>query len=81
MFQCKVCSEKDRRIADLKEQTEFLRAEVRRVTQAPQQTRFVDVNTEMNALLSGEAEQLEPHATHLDPEVLAERDALLSGDY
>lgn len=69
-----MCAEKDKRIADLHDQITALRG----MLQPAVPPAFADVHREANALLNGVTEQLEPS---LPPEVVAEREALLSGTY
>lgn len=71
---CKVCAEKDARIADLKAQI----ASLHNLLQPVRAPANPEVHHEANAVLNGVNEQIEPE---LSPEILAERDALLSGTY
>lgn len=74
MFHCKVCAEKDHRLVDLKDEISYLR----KLLQPPRAAANPNVHQEANALLNGVSEQIQPDES---PEVLAERDALLSGTY
>jgi len=73
---CAVCAEKDARIADLRDQVEFLRASL----MPAQLPTYANVHQEANAILNGVNEQILSEQS-VSPEVLAERDALLSGTY
>ncbi len=81
MFDCKVCKEKEKRIDELKEQISYfknvLHPKDTRVTYIPPQ------NLEEDALLSGglQEESVLPQDQIESPEVLAEREAMLSGTY
>lgn len=93
MFKCRACEDKLTRIADLKEANADivnsmrahladLSAEVARLHNIISPVRRAandNDNLEANALLSGHSEQIE--VTEVSPEVLAERESLLSGTY
>lgn len=85
MFKCKVCEEKDKRVQEMdrlySKTLEAQKAEIenlRTLLVPPSRDYYRDTNLEANALLNGVSEQIE---VPMDPEVLAERDALLSGTY
>lgn len=81
MFNCKVCLEKEKRISELKEQIsyfkEVLHPKDTRVTYVPPQSAEEDV------LLAGggQEEVTLPQDQIESAEVLAEREAMLSGTY
>jgi len=76
VFRCKVCEEKDKRVADLAEQVGYLRT----LLSPPRAKTNLEVHQEANAILNGVNEQILADVP-TDPAVLAEREALLSGTY
>ena len=81
MFSCKVCLEKEKRIDELKEQIAYFKNVLH-----PKDThvRYIPPqNLEEDVLLAGGVqEEVTPPQDQLDtPEVLAEREAMLSGTY
>lgn len=71
---CKACEEKDKRIADLKSQIDFLQL----LSQPQEKIENKTVHLEANAILSGHQEQI---ISYEDEEVIAERERILSGNY
>jgi hypothetical protein len=85
LFKCKVCAEKDRRIADLQEQIKFLRS-----YQTPSHPTQVEArDLEADSLLSGKNDVIEITGHNIAAEtesenvddVISERDRILTGTY
>lgn len=74
---CAVCAEKDKRIEDLKAQIASL-SQMLQPQRLSKQAEKVDL--EANVLLNGVNEQVQV-SEELSPEVLREREQLLSGTY
>lgn len=79
---CKVCSEKDKTLAVLRDEVAFLRKQIAR----PEVRNTVSVEYEADGLLSGQQDQIEIQTrqealSEEDAAILAERDAILSGNY
>ncbi len=80
--ECLVCPEKENRIADLKEQISYLRNVLH--PKDPKPEYISPRNMEESVLLSGGGqEEIDPNSQELldTPEVLAERESMLSGTY
>lgn len=75
MFRCRVCQEKDARIADLKTQIAYLSR-----LATPDNSGIPLVHLEADAILSGSQEIIEVDQSKVD-ETISERDRLLSGTY
>lgn len=81
MFSCKVCIEKEKRISELKEQIAYFKEVLH-----PKDTavRYIPSQSiEEDVILSGggQEEVVLPQDQIESPEVLAEREAMLSGTY
>jgi hypothetical protein len=77
MFKCRVCAEKDKRIASLEEQVTFLRGFLR----PKQEVKFDPlpvVELEADSVLAGHDEQIDPKR---QAEIDAEAAAILAGTY
>jgi hypothetical protein len=79
---CKVCLEKDKTLAVLRDEVTFLRKQIAR----PEIRNAVSVEYEADGLLSGQQDQIEIQTrqevlSEEDAAILAERDAILNGSY
>lgn len=80
MFNKALIAEKDARIADLKEQVEFLRAQICGFEQNNKTNADAGI-MEANALLDGTASEQIIQPNPVDARILAEANALLNGTY
>ncbi len=82
MFNCKCCPEKENRIADLKEQISYLRNVLHPKDVRPAYVAPRDLEEDVLMSGGGQEEVSQTPQENLDtPEVLAEREAMLSGTY
>ena len=80
MFKCKVCSEKDKRIQDLRDEIVNLR---KLVFPANDPTHIPALSMELDSVLSGKEDMIPLNRVQSEEfeRAIAERDALLSGNY
>ncbi len=80
IFKCRVCEEKDKRIADLAEQVEFLRRLA--LPPRPDSASLPLVELEANAILNGSSDPILVDPTSQSQEEIdSEAARLLSGQY
>lgn len=82
MFSCKVCAEKDKRVATLESEVAFLRG----LARPPVSNKLTTVEYEADGVISANTDQIEfqPRAAALTEEeqaILEERDRILGGTY